>query len=493
MDTSSINSGRSKTRTTSTSNLSDSNSSGFNFLLESSTSRSSKPKRRTSTKELKGLIKKVDDPTDHEGDFSMKSSHRKDLVEYLKKLKECKAECQKIMAMVENNCKTMDPTTAKTKMEKTLKEAHTISVRAIETFADVHKYSSDQALKRCCRVIKGLEKGHCKGLLHIHDISKELPFIYDLINQINTRMNRPIQYCEDSSTDQFDFSMFKLDATCPRQVEECSDDHGNILKSTIGNNFNAFDLDQITDSNKSVQNKVLSNVVSLIQQYNFFSAQAREKQEAVKKVYKLLTNEDISDFSTMNESKSGMYFQNSKIFMTKNKDKLKEISNMEDLFDDIQSEPLPGKSIEDVANDLVKSHYFNEKMNVIFNELSNIDSSLEFFQKKAPYNFLCALCNRDGVIHKSLEIYDEFIALRKHLYNYVCQLKVSKILGDADEAKCSDYNIFMEKSADMKEKLEDCKRSGKKIDDDGAKNGKFYAVYKIMNKNFLPFIEFINS
>ena len=70
---------------------------------------------------------------------------------------------------------------------------------------------------------------------------------------------------------------------------------------------------------------------------------------------------------------------------------------------------------------------------------------------------------------------------------------MSKILGDADEAKCSDYNIFMEKSADMKEKLEDCKRSGKKIDDDGAKNGKFYAVYKIMNKNFLPFIEFINS
>jgi hypothetical protein len=213
--------------------------------------------------------------------------------------------------------------------------------------------------------------------------------------------------------------MFKLDATCPRQVEECSDDHSNILKSTIGNSFNAFDLDQITDSNKSVQNKVLSNVVSLIQQYNFFSAQAHEKQEAVKKVYKLLTNEDINDFSTMNESKSGMYFQNGKIFMTKNKDKLKEISNMEDLFDDIQSEPLPGKSIEDVANDLVKSHYFNEKMNVIFNELSNIDSSLEFFQKKAPYNFLCALCNRDGVIHKSLEIYDEFIALRKHLYNYV--------------------------------------------------------------------------
>ena len=72
MDTSSINSARSKSRNTSTSNLSDSNSTGLNFLLESSTSRSSKPKRRTTTKELKGLIKKVDDPTDHEGDFSMK-------------------------------------------------------------------------------------------------------------------------------------------------------------------------------------------------------------------------------------------------------------------------------------------------------------------------------------------------------------------------------------------------------------------------------------
>ena len=493
MDTSSINSARSKSRNTSTSNLSDSNSTGLNFLLESSTSRSSKPKRRTTTKELKGLIKRVDDPTDHPNDFSIKSSLRKDLVEYLQKLKDCKTECQKIMNMVENNCKTMDSAAAKTKMEKILKEAHTTSVRAVETFAEIHKYNSEQALRRCCRVIKGLEKGHCKGLLHIHDISKELPFIYDLINQINTRMNRPMQYCDDSSTDQFDFSMFKLDATCPRQVEECSDDHSNILKSTIGNNFNAFDLDQITDSNKSIQNKVLSNVVSLIQQYNFFSAQAREKQEAVKKVYKLLTKDDLRDFTAMNETKSGMSYQDGKILLTKDKEKLKEISTMEDLFDDIESEPLPAKSIEEVANDLVKSHYFNEKMNVIFNELSNLDTSLEFFKTKGPYNFLCALCNRDGPIHKSLEIYDEFIAIRKHLYNYVCQLKVSKILGDPDEAKCSDYNIFMEKSKEMREQLEDCKRSGKKVDEEGAKNGKFYAVYRILNKNFHQYFEFINT
>ena len=148
MDTSSINSARSKSRNTSTSNLSDSNSTGLNFLLESSTSRSSKPKRRTTTKELKGLIKRVDDPTDHPNDFSIKSSLRKDLVEYLQKLKDCKTECQKIMNMVENNCKTMDSATAKTKMEKILKEAHTTSVRAVETFADIHKYNSEQAFMK---------------------------------------------------------------------------------------------------------------------------------------------------------------------------------------------------------------------------------------------------------------------------------------------------------------------------------------------------------
>ena len=89
MDTSSINSARSKSRNTSTSNLSDSNSTGLNFLLESSMSRSSKSKRRTTTKELKGLIKRVDNSTNHEDDLTMKSSHRKELVYDLKKLKDC--------------------------------------------------------------------------------------------------------------------------------------------------------------------------------------------------------------------------------------------------------------------------------------------------------------------------------------------------------------------------------------------------------------------
>ena len=78
--TSSIYSGKLKIRNNSTSNSSDSNSIG-NFLIESSTSRSNKNRKRQTTKELQGLIRVIDDPDDHASDFQVKPSLQRDIQE----------------------------------------------------------------------------------------------------------------------------------------------------------------------------------------------------------------------------------------------------------------------------------------------------------------------------------------------------------------------------------------------------------------------------
>ena len=269
---SSINSRRSGKGNTSTSKSSDSNSTGMNFLIESSSSSSRKNKKRQTTKDIKGIIRVIDDPKDHASDFQMKPLLQRDIKEQLKKLKDLREDCKKIMMSYDNKCKNVTEETTKTQLEKVLKEVYSVSLRIVENYAEYHMNNSDLALKKCCRVLKRLEKGHCKGMLHIHDISKELPFIYNMVDQMNIKLNRPVQYCEDSSSDILnDISAFKLDAQCMIQKDdECSNDNENILKSTIRNHFSAFDLDQIADASNSIKSKALQKLVSIIQQYNFF-------------------------------------------------------------------------------------------------------------------------------------------------------------------------------------------------------------------------------
>ena len=116
-------------------------------------------------------------------------------------------------------------------------------------------------------------------------------------------------------------------------------------------------------------------------------------------------------------------------------------------------------------------------------------SAFDFFKSKGQFNFLCALCNRDTPIHKSLIIYDKFITMRKHLYNYICQLRIHDSLN-SDDDRCQDFNIFKDTSSSSK--LEECKKNTKPFDGNGQMNIKFYAIYRIMNKNFAPYLEFIN-
>ena len=71
-------------------------------------------------------------------------------------------------------------------------------------------------------------------------------------------------------------------------------------------------------------------------------------------------------------------------------------------------------------------------------------------------------------------------------------MKIANILSSED-GNCNDFNLFKDTAASTKAKLEECKKTGKMLNDEDPKNGKFYAVYKIINKNFMPYFEFLQT
>jgi hypothetical protein len=409
------------------------------------------------------------------------------LEELVENIKNAECKCKKIYEDATSFCikqskdEASNKANIKRQLENALKHALMEVDKYVDKVAEIFESISNTSLRRLCNILRGIQKEHCRGLIPMADILKELPFVYNIIELINNRVDKPPEMYDESS----DIKLFEnaccIDADEDRCEEECSDENESILKKTIHNNFSAVNLDLIalnTDSTKSTRIKQIN---SLLKQLNFFTQLQKQKRGELQALY--------------NEVRGGL-----------------SVGSIDDVFEEhhthgwrIKSDAILGKLKEqenavikrqkinstevtepELIDDLKTSTYYSTLIKTIIHEISTIESSSDYMSTQCPIQCLCKLHSRDQMIRKCLMTYDSFIDMRKHMYNYIINKMLCTLLKTPEHSKGSDFENYKRDYDAINSELK-----SKTVD--YQSKGKLYAIQKIMNRNFELYYAFYLS
>ena len=366
-------------------------------------------------------------------------------------------------------------------MENALKHALMEVDKYVDKVAEIFESISNTSLRRLCNILRGIQKEHCRGLIPMADILKELPFVYNIIELINNRVDKPPEMYDESS----DIKLFEnaccIDADEDRCEEECSDENESILKKTIHNNFSAVNLDLIalnTDSTKSTRIKQIN---SLLKQLNFFTQLQKQKRGELDALF-----DDVKGGVGVHNLNDIFVEHPQHGWRIKDEGILDKLKQQENAVIKRQKINLTEVKESELIDDLKHSTYYSTLIKTIIHEISTIESSSDYMSTQCPIQCLCKLHSRDQMIRKCLMTYDSFIDMRKHMYNYIINKMLSTLLRTPESTKGSDFENYKTTYDAINSELRN------KIVDYQSK-GKLYAIQKIMNRNFELYYAFYLS
>ena len=371
----------------------------------------------------------------------------------------------------------------KRQLENSLKHALSEVDRYVDKVAEIFDSISNTSLTRLCKVLRKIEKEHCRGLVSMADIFKELPYVYNIIELINSRANKTPEMYDDSSDDKLFENACCIDAEEEVCENVCSDENESILKKTIQNNFSAINLDLVAVLPEGSRNTKVKQINSLLKQLTFFEQLFEQKQDEVISLYNSIKKGGAGDANTL--AQTGPLFEEGTYgwqIKESEKDYVEKIDKA--IFNKKKIHSVE-KSEQTLIDDLHHSKYFKGLIKTVIQEISSLEKASDYISEQCPIQCLCNLHMRDQVIRKSLLTYESFIDMRKHMYNYILNKMISMLLRAPEGTKGSDYTEFIKNYDALNIELKNTHAPA----DYNAK-GKLYAINKIMRRNFEMYIDF---
>ena len=230
-------------------------------------------------KTLKSLIGYLDNPKHRSCDFQIPSDLYKELVEIIKSLFSIKCKAQNLFNSIINpsctnrrNNNNLDVVYRQLKMilENGLQEIERYTDKIIEIMNAI----ADNYMNRLCLVMAKIQKTHCRGLIPIPLLIKDMKFVYTLVELLNQKLEQPGEISETlSGKEQLFGGACCVDINqdkCPINENECSDVNELILKKVINKDFDYNILNLSLKGNYIHPN--LKYCHSLVQQYNFLNS-----------------------------------------------------------------------------------------------------------------------------------------------------------------------------------------------------------------------------
>ena len=362
-------------------------------------------------KTLKSIIGYMDDPKHRPCDFKIPDDLYKDLLEIVKNIFSIKCKVQNLYNTIINpsctnrrNNNNIDVLFRQLRMllENALQEIERYTDKIIEIANAV----IDKYMNRMCLIIKKIERTHCRNMIPLPLLLKDMRFVHTLVYLLNNKLKQPGELSETLSGREQLFGgacCVDIDENkCPVIDEnECSDENQSILIKVMNKNFNADSLDLYMSSNYDSPNEKYCH--DLVQQHNFIVTLKSE-------IYRAMMDTNLNSnlgvnifipkgtagaFREVNPALTDVQIRNIEIELP--------YSDVRD-FD-------PG----DIHVALRGSDTYTKVRDSLFYHLQKLDKAPKFISKKLPIVLPCTFIGREHMNEKALIMYMELYRFNKYL------------------------------------------------------------------------------
>ena len=239
-------------------------------------------------KTLKSIIGYMDDPKHRPCDFKIPDELYKDILEIIKNIFSIKCKVQSLYNTIINPaCTNRRNNNNVHVLFRQLRMLLENALQEIERYTDkiieIANAIIDKYMNRMCLIMRKIEITHCRGLIPIPYILKDMRFVHTLVLLLNEKLKQPGDLSETLSGKEQLFGgacCVDIDENkCPVNDEnECSDANELILKKIMNKDFDEDTLDIFLKGNSLLPN--YKYCMSLAEQYNILQYMQIEFQNA---------------------------------------------------------------------------------------------------------------------------------------------------------------------------------------------------------------------